>query len=141
PPATIDFQASLSNFADLNPINPNDYMIYARGGYEFGADPLDNPCCDPSFFSDGSPSTITDNPVGAVNPILMTLSKIGSPPEGEVATGRNHPHTYTVSVEIAPGQEVTNLDIFDYIDDNIMVLDIDAPGASSVTLGGIAYPF
>ncbi|RMG74463.1 MAG: hypothetical protein D6711_08840, partial [Chloroflexi bacterium] len=137
PPATIDFQASLSDHADLN----TPLTLYARGGFQFGTDPLDNPCCDPSYFTDGTPSTMTDNPVGTITPTLIEIEKTNSPPEGEVATGPNYPHTYTITVTVAPGQTVTNLDVFDYIDDNIVITNINAPGSSSITLGGAAVTF
>ena len=137
PPATVEFSASMSNFADLNvPLN-----FFARGGFQFGIDPLDNSCCDPTFFTDPTPSTILDNPAGAITPTLIEITKTNTPPEGEVATGPNFPHTYTITVTAAPGQTITNLDVFDYIDDNIVVTGITAPGSSSITLGGVPPSF
>jgi large repetitive protein len=137
PAVPIQFSASLSNFADLNvPLT-----IAARGGFQYGTDPLNNPGSDPSFFTDGTPLTITDNPVGAVNPILLELEKTQSAPEAEVATGPNFPQSYTVTITAAPGQTITNLDVFDYVDDTIVITGISAPGASSLTLGGSPVVF
>lgn len=135
PAVEIDFQVSLSDYADLGYTLP----LYARGGFQFGLTPLDDPCCDPSFFDDSTPGTMTDNPVGAIDPVLMELTKTNTPPESEVATGPNFPHRYTVEVEIADGQTVTNLDIVDYIDDNIIITGVTASGAS-VTFGGNPVP-
>ncbi|MFW5748298.1 MAG: isopeptide-forming domain-containing fimbrial protein, partial [Chloroflexota bacterium] len=131
-PVTISFDATVSDHADLN----TPLTLYARGGFQFGEDPLDNPCCDPSNFADPSPSTITDNPAASISPTLIEFNKAYVGPEGETATGPNFPRSYTLTTTVAQGQTVTNLDVFDYIDDNIVITGVTAPGASAITLGG-----
>jgi len=137
PEATVNFQVDLSELADLNvPL-----QLYARGGFQFGSDPLDNPCCDPSVFIDGTPSTILDNPAGSVTPILLEIEKTSTHPEGETATGPNYPRSYTITLNVAPGQVITNVDVFDYFDDNVVITGVTAPGGSVTSLGGGAPSF
>ncbi|MCL4875585.1 MAG: isopeptide-forming domain-containing fimbrial protein [Anaerolineae bacterium] len=129
PPAAVTVNAQLSNLADLG----TPLTVYARGGFQFGNDPLNNPCCDPTVFTDPTPSTILDVPTtGAVTPTLVTLSKSNDAHESETATGPNYPVTYTVSLEVAPGQTLNNVTVTDTLDNNIVVTGISAPGASVV---------
>ncbi len=107
PPATINVNTNLSNLADLGvPLT-----IRATPGFRFGADPLDNPGTDPPIIG------ATQN--AAVTPTLITLSKSYDGPEDETATGPNFPRRYTITVDVAPGQTVTNLDVRDFLPNNI----------------------
>ncbi len=139
PAATIHFQASLHEYADAGvPLT-----LFARGGFAYGLDALNNPLTDPSLFEDATPATMEDNAAGVINPTPIKIKKINSAPEDEVATGPNNGHTYTVKVKVAPGQTISNLDVTDYLDDNIVVTNITAAGASGITLNGgaVTYPF
>ncbi len=130
PPAAVTVNARLSNLADLN----TPLTVRARGGFQFGNDPLNNPCCDPTLFTDSTPSTILDVPTtGTVTPILVRLSKINNARENETATGPNYLVTYTVRLEVAPGQTLNNVTVTDSLDNNIVVKGINAPAASVIT--------
>jgi LPXTG-site transpeptidase (sortase) family protein len=110
-PATITVEASLSDLAD-----PGTALdIEARGGFRYGENPLDDPCCDPTVIM----GTWSSSPV---SPVLMTVSKAQDPAEGETATGPNFPHTYTLTVDIAEGQTISNLDVIDTFDGEITYL-------------------
>jgi LPXTG-site transpeptidase (sortase) family protein len=90
--------------------------IWARGGYQFGTTPLDDWCCDaPIVAGSWASSTAT--------PTLWTLSKSYSGPEDEAASGPNftgfYPMQYTLGVDIAPGQTITNLTLSDVVPDNL----------------------
>ena len=63
PSATIDFSAQLSTLATLSVPLP----IAATGGFQFGADPVNDPTGDPSIV--GSPNTST------VTPTLFQIQK------------------------------------------------------------------
>lgn len=130
PAASIDFDLELSNHADLStPLN-----VRARGGFQYGGTPLNDPATDPSIVSQGSNAT-TWAPLSAVTPILVTLTKTYIGPEDETATGPNFPRQYRIDVDIANGQTITSADVIDLLPNNLQLLSVDTiiPGTGSVT--------
>lgn len=124
PAATIDFSVDMSDLADLG----TPLEVRARGGYEFGYTPLDDWCCGDAAW----PDAVTPWSGAAVTPTLLTLSKTYSGPEGETATGPNFMRQYTVTVDIAEGQTLSDLTITDLLPDNLQyvsVLSSTPPGA------------
>ncbi|RME61511.1 MAG: isopeptide-forming domain-containing fimbrial protein, partial [Caldilineae bacterium] len=141
PPAAITVNASLSNLADLS----TPLTLAARAGFQYGADALDNPSTDPSILSDSSTDSSTWTTTSQLTPVLMTLTKIYHGPEDETATGPNFPRQYTIQVDIADGQTVTNLDVFDDLPNNLAYLKVvsTSPAASAIvspTVGAPANP-
>lgn len=127
PPAAITVNATqgdatrtpplVAGYADLN----QPLTIRSRGGFRFAADPLDNPCCD--LVADTLIPTTSDSSAwpesGTVIPTLLALSKAYSGPEDETATGPNFPRRYTLTLDIATGQTVTNAQILDTLPNNM----------------------
>ena len=66
-----------------------------------------------------------------IHPTVITFDQTLSTPEGETVTGPNHNQSYTVTVNPAPGQTLTNVVITQPIPDNIQVTAI-TPGAGGV---------
>jgi len=131
PAIDINVDAQLSGSADLGVA----LTLRARGGFRFGADPLDNPCCDLVIVNPAS-NDGSGWPSAPVTPTLLTLSKAYSGPEDETATGPNFRRQYTISVEIAPGQGLSGLTIIDVLPDNLQfasVIDSSHPIASCST--------
>lgn len=113
PAASVQITAALSNLADLGtPLN-----IRSRGGFQFGADPLNNPTVDPSLLG-----AFTANQ--PVTPSLWRLTKTYIGPEDETATGPNFPRQYRIDVDVATGQTVTNLDITDLLPGNLQFVSV-----------------
>jgi LPXTG-site transpeptidase (sortase) family protein len=107
PPAEVTVRASLSGLADLS----TPLTVQARAGFQFGADPLNNPASDPS---------ITSGLVSAsIRPTLIRLTKTYHGPEDETATGPNFPLEYSIAVDIAAGQVVTDLRVTDLLPPNM----------------------
>ena len=115
PEAEIRLTATVSDEADLG----EALTVRARGGFQYGADPLENPASDPSNVSDSQTDANAWTNTAAVTPSLMTLTKTYNGPENETATGPNHPQTYTLTVDIADGQTITDLDITDVLPGNL----------------------
>jgi LPXTG-site transpeptidase (sortase) family protein len=120
PPAVVTLNVNLSNLADLG----TPLGITARGGYEFGFTPLDDWCCgDPASATLSAwtaPSTVT--------PTLLTLAKTyGGPADvsAETATGPNFTRQYTLAVDIAAGQTISNLQLIDPLPDNLEYAGLD----------------
>ncbi|NWF65548.1 MAG: isopeptide-forming domain-containing fimbrial protein, partial [Chloroflexi bacterium] len=115
PPLTVNVTASMSNLADLG----TPLTIQARGGYQFGYTPLDDWCCgdNPSLTFSGWTSD-------SVTPTLFTLSKTYNGPEDETATGPNFPRQYTVTAEIAPGQNMTAFNLTDVLPNNMQFVSL-----------------
>lgn len=84
PPAAVTINAHMSNLADLGA----PLTIRSRGGFQFGNDALDNPCCDPSIVSPAGVNSAawTGSPV---TPTLISLVKTYLGREDETATGPN----------------------------------------------------
>jgi uncharacterized repeat protein (TIGR01451 family)/fimbrial isopeptide formation D2 family protein len=118
PAADINFSLQLSDLADVGVPLP----ISAWGGFRFGFDALNNPATDPSII--GNAAFQTTN----VDITLATLTKTFDGPEGETATGPNFLRTYRINVDIAPGQTLEDLHIFDELSDRVQFVSIS--GAS-----------
>ena len=125
PSATIDFSAQLSNLATLAVPLP----ATATGGFQFGADPLNDPTTDPPLVGSASTSDVT--------PTLFQIEKTYLGPEQETATGPNFVQQYQLSVRVAAGQTITNFDVTDVLPDNMQFVSVDlvhANGATTSTL-------
>lgn len=124
PEIEVEVTAKVSNFADANfPLR-----IYARGGFRYGLDPLDNPTGpppDPPILSDDNTTTGTQVGIATLwpnkptTPTVMILKKTYSGPENETATGPNFPRSYTLTVDIADGQTVSNVVLTDCLPNNM----------------------
>lgn len=132
PAATINLTVNMSNLADIGvPLH-----ISARGGYQYGQTPLDDFCC-----GDLPADTLGAVASTSVLPTLLTASKVNDGPEGETATGPNFPRTYALTVDIAPGQTITNLTIADALPNNIQFVSAtSSPGETSSTLPSTSTP-
>ncbi len=142
PAITVDVTAAMSNLADLGvPLT-----IHARGGFEYGADPLDNPCCDPVIANpdDTDPAAW---PAASTTPVLMRLSKLmlsldtlGE--DGESTLGPAFERRYRITVDVADGQTITNLNVTDSLPDNIQFVAVTATTVhgSAVTTTAVATP-
>ncbi len=129
PPASLTINASLSNLADLNfPLT-----IKARAGFQFGANALNDPATDPTVLGPDSSLPLPDDTdinsnnwsvSATATPRLLSLTKTYNGPEDETATGPNYPRQYTITVNIAPGQTVTNLDITDELPENMQFISV-----------------
>ncbi|NNJ26985.1 isopeptide-forming domain-containing fimbrial protein [Alienimonas chondri] len=132
PEAVIELTASVSDEADLG----QALTVRARGGFQYGVDPLENPASDPSIVSDSQTDATAWSEAGAVTPSLMTLSKVYNGPENETATGPNHLRTYTITVDVADGQTITDLDVTDLLPDNLQFNRVvSVTGAGGAALG------
>jgi uncharacterized repeat protein (TIGR01451 family)/fimbrial isopeptide formation D2 family protein len=105
----LDVTVNMSNWADIGmPLS-----VQARGGFQFGQDPLHNPIVDdPSI-------TLTSWTERTVTPEIVTLSKSYNGPEDETATGPNYPRQYTVTATIAGGQTLTNFHLVDSLPNDL----------------------
>lgn len=103
PTADVSISASMDPNADLS----TAMTIQARGGFQFGEDPLDNALTDPSLIDTFSSSLIT--------PTLFSISKSYIGPESETATGPNFPRSYSVTADIADGQTISNFRLVDFL--------------------------
>lgn len=131
PAADITIGMSLSSSADLGQL----LTLRSRGGFQYGNDALANPSSDPSLLSNTATSATSWSTVAPIEPILMELKKIYLGPEDETATGPNFPRQYTIEVDIANNQTVTNLDITDTLPNNIQIVSVGAilPSGSVTT--------
>jgi uncharacterized repeat protein (TIGR01451 family)/fimbrial isopeptide formation D2 family protein len=123
PAATVQVTAALSNLADAG----TALNLRARGGFQYGTDPLDNPPSDPSTLG-----AFTANQ--PVTPAVWRMTKTYIGPEDETASGPNFPRQYRIDVDIATGQTVTALDLTDVLPGNLQFLAV----VSTLVNGGAA---
>ncbi len=137
PPVELMMKLDVSQLADLDqPLN-----IATRGGFRFGMDPLDNPATDPPIPDPSAP--VVPDQTGDVRPDLLEIEKTFNGPENETATGPNFPREYTITIDIADGQTITDLDVIDNIPDNLQfvrVVSTSGNGSSNITedLSGVS---
>ncbi|MGI6853293.1 isopeptide-forming domain-containing fimbrial protein [Mesorhizobium sp. 1B3] len=135
PAIDLVFSATLDDSPDANPetgaVPGEDITVTARGGFQFGLDPLDNPTTDPPVQQGAAVSD-------TITPIVMRLDKELQLAEGETAQGPNFPFTYTISVDIATGVTVTDINIEDLLPTNLFFLTATTNvAASSQTAPGV----
>jgi hypothetical protein len=115
PIATIDINALLLGNATLGaPLNITAYPVFRFGANETGTTPIR-----------GNATTAW------VTPTVIKLTKTSDAPEDETATGRNYPHTYTLTVDVANGQTVNTVNVRDILPNNLQFIRIlDAAGGT-----------
>lgn len=118
PAAEITFDLLTSDYADLG----QPLTIKAVGGFQFGNDPLNNPQTDPSIIGNADSASFN------VSTQLAILTKDYFGPENETATGPNYTRTYRINIDVADGQTLTDLHIFDDLDPHLQFKQIS--GAS-----------
>ena len=79
--------------------------IRAGGGYALGADPLNNPGTDPAVVASAQP--------GSIVPQVLQLDKDPLTPEFETATGPNFARQWRLSLDVAAGQTIKDLQLSD----------------------------
>jgi len=132
PPAMVNISAHLSDLADVG----TALTIRARGGYQFGATALNDWCCgDATLLTPAAPDSTTW-PGRDMTPVIASISKTYSGPEDETATGPNFLRRYTVSVDIAAGQTVTDLLLTDTLPNTIQYSSFIASTPAGCTLTG-----
>ncbi len=114
-----EFTIHVSSAADIG----DPLYVRARGGFTLGNTPVATDfLTDPSLNSHPSINS-SAWAVGDVVPQVLIVRKGSNAPEGEIATGRNFPHTWSVVVDVAVGQTVNNLHVMDTLPDNLRYLD------------------
>jgi fimbrial isopeptide formation D2 family protein/uncharacterized repeat protein (TIGR01451 family) len=124
PPIDIVIRANVSNLADSGA----PLAITARSGFYLGNTPS-NEVGDPPIIGTQTAATYT--------PTLFRLIKTYLGPEGETTTGPNFSRQYRISVDVATGQTITNLDLTDILPDSLQFVWVDstttATGSPTVT--------
>jgi uncharacterized repeat protein (TIGR01451 family) len=138
PSIEVEVTVNVSNLADVGiPL-----QVWARGGFRYGTDPLDNPNLpDPPVLTDENPpgTQVTNITLwgaqGQMTPGVLIVNKTYLGPEGENATGPNfigyYPLKYRLTIEVAPGQTLSNVVLTDCLPDNMAFHQI-----VSITNGG-----
>jgi uncharacterized repeat protein (TIGR01451 family) len=125
PETIVRVTAHVSDYADVG----TPLMIYARGGFRYGMDELDNPLTDPLIQS------IYPFPA-ETTPTVFEISKKYLGPEGEAVAGPNfinyYPLKYEITVNIADGQTIHNLVIQD-----VLPIGLQFAGNVQVSFGGL----
>jgi uncharacterized repeat protein (TIGR01451 family)/fimbrial isopeptide formation D2 family protein len=134
PEIVVEVTANVSPLADVSP--PTPLNIYARGGFRYGKDPLDDPILDFPVLSDlldlslnppsndplnqKTDSTQWSAPAQAqTTPTLITVTKKYLGPEDETATGPNFVQRYRITLDIANQQTVNNVTVTDHLPNNM----------------------
>jgi len=121
PVADLVVNATLSPLADLG----TPLSVRASGGFQYGNDAIDNPVSDPSLLA---------GEVGAaVGLDLFDITTATDAPEGETATGPNFVRTMTVTVDVAPGQTLSNFNLTQALPNNVVITGFSASGGGSFT--------
>jgi len=123
PEAIVQVTTNVSQLADVGTALP----FQAQAGFYLGDTPVDDPTNDPSIIGPAVDGTTT--------PELLRLTKTYLGPENETATGPSYPQQYLVSVEVAKGQTVTNLDLTDVLPSNMQFLSV-----ADTQIDGVSVP-
>jgi fimbrial isopeptide formation D2 family protein/uncharacterized repeat protein (TIGR01451 family) len=129
PELSVSIPAHLSDDADIG----SALSIRARAGFIYGATPMVDWCCTvPKDTTIVSSSDTPENwpPHSNVMPSVVTFSKSTS--AGKLPTGPNNKATYTITVNVADGQEFRNISITDTIPNNIVYSGLTETSGATV---------
>jgi uncharacterized repeat protein (TIGR01451 family) len=118
PAAQIQLTFSVANTTELSSMHGGQALnISAIGGFQYGADPLNNPATDPSIRGTTGTASVTNSGDGLVTAStqvsLIDVSATTDLHEGETATGPDFPFDYVITLQPAsvtqadPMQNVT----------------------------------
>lgn len=146
PEIVVEVTAHVSKLADANQ-PARAFKIYARGGFRYGLDPLDNgstsgdwPVLSDVKIPGNPPSTLPSNQQtdptqwaaqAQTNPTVMIVSKRYLGPENETVTGPNFIKSWELTLDIATGQTVSNLTVIDFLLSNTAYYQTDSAVFSS----------
>lgn len=104
PKAEVALTFALDNRSELT--NSGGLKMVAIGGYQYGADALNNPSTDAPVLGASATSSLNVK-------LLNVKTEVSTEPgEGETATGSSHPGNYLITLEPAPvtsGRPINNL--------------------------------
>ncbi|MCO8124320.1 isopeptide-forming domain-containing fimbrial protein [Stieleria sp. TO1_6] len=106
--------------------------VQVRGGFQYGCDPLDNPSVDDPN------ATVSGFTQDTVTPEIIRINKVVNAHEQETVSGANFPQTYTITVDIAEGQTVTDLTVSDLLPNTINYQGNVVIGGSAGATGTIS---
>ena len=110
PAVDIDLVLDFSPLADLDASQD----ITTIAGFALGQTPLDDPLTDAPIRSDA-----TVDPIGQD---LFTVSKVNNIPEADAVSGPSYPYEYTLNVDVADGQTLTDFTLTDILPPEIVYL-------------------
>jgi fimbrial isopeptide formation D2 family protein/uncharacterized repeat protein (TIGR01451 family) len=121
PVAEIDFLGNILSKANGAQV-ATGLNLSSRGGFRYGNDAFDNAAGDPPV-QQGATTTKT------ITPKVIELTKDSDAPEEETATGENFARTYTLTINIANGEKIDNLEVRDFLPNNLVYV----PGTLSIS--------
>ncbi len=126
PTIDVDLEFDLSPAASIAEV----HELGVFGGFRFGMDALDNPPLDENDV-DGDPPLRQSSPNhGNVSPQLIEVNKSVLAPDHDTPIGPTFRHTYEITVDIAPGQTISGLQVVDSLPTSVVYL------ASSISVTG-----
>lgn len=128
PQVDLTIDAPISPLADIG----TPLTVFARGGFRYGNDALDNPVTDPSLLSDVGTNATSWAQSASVTPTSLIVTQT-TDDNGEGVTGPNWLRTFTINVDIPTGQVLSNFVLTDALPDNIALGQI-----TGVSVGGAA---
>jgi hypothetical protein len=129
PKAEVTLNFNLDSRSELT--NSGDLKMVAIGGYQYGANALNDPGTDAPIV--GSSVTSSQN----VKLLNVTTAVSTEPGEGETATGSSHPGRYVITLAPAPavsGQPINNLAFTIQLPNNVQYTG----GTIAISGGGVA---
>ncbi|MGN6233710.1 MAG: DUF4347 domain-containing protein [Trinickia sp.] len=111
PAAQIQLTFSVANTTELSSMHSGQALnIAAIGGFQYGADALNNPATDPSIRGTTGSASVTNSSDGLVTAStqvsLIDVSATTDLHEGETATGPDFPFDYVITLKPAPVTQV-----------------------------------
>ena len=110
----------------------SSYLLNARGGFRYGLTPTDDAPADPAIISSGGNSG-----QGTVIPRVWEVGKDLLIHEDETATGSNFEVPWELSVDVATGETVANVQLVDQLPNNLMF--IPTIGKVQISINGGAF--
>ncbi|EKF85388.1 isopeptide-forming domain-containing fimbrial protein, partial [Methanobacterium formicicum] len=131
PSAVLEINAFLRGNSTLGlPLNITAYPVFRFGANETGTTPIQ-----------GNETTTQVTPT-----VIKIIKNTVAPHEDETATGSNYPWDYTLTVDVANGQTVTDVNVKDLLPGNLQFVQVvDADGGSplqeppTTTPGGLLW--
>ncbi len=126
PAADVEITAHISENRQVDEAggSTQDFNIQVYNGYRYGSNPLDDPDTDPPV----DPTLVSTQ---SYRPEVIRFEKVYLGEEQETATGPNYPRQYQITIDIADGQTISNLELTEHLPDEIYYM-----GDSTVSVSG-----
>lgn len=131
-PDQTALEVDIQVMVDANAEVGETLQLVTSGGFQYGGDALDNPANDPSILGNADQVELT--------PSVIKLEEYYGGPEHETTSGTNFVRSWTVELDIATGETLSNINLESLLDNNVAFQSVSTTSIADGTIEVVAKP-